>query len=299
MLSFLPSIILFPLHFVLQVINLAFWGGVIIALGLVKLILPIPAFTGPLNQFMNKLMLGFGIVSVSIIKLTNRVEWDCQIQGELSKEKWYLMMPNHLSWLDIVLLIDFAAGRIPAPKFFLKKELIWVPFVGLGAWALDMPFMQRYTRAFVEKYPHLKGKDIETTKKSCEKFRKVPTTVINFVEGSRYTSEKHQAKKSPFTHLLPPKAGGVAFTLAAMGSLFTNVLDVTILYPNNSKHPMMDMLSGKLNRVVIHVDVLPVTEEIIGDYFNDDGFKARFQTWLNGLWQHKDKLITQLTGGRS
>ena len=298
MLSFLPSIILFPLHLVLQVLNLGIWALFIIALGLIKFILPFSFVQALLNPVMNQFMFCFGRISVWLIKLTNRVEWDCNIKGNLNKKSWYLMMPNHLSWLDIILLIDFSAGRIPAPKFFLKKELIWLPFVGLGAWALDMPFMQRYTREFIEKNPHLKGKDIETTRKSCEKFRHSPTTVINFVEGSRFTDEKHQSRNSQYTNLLPPKAGGIAFTLAAMGELFTNVLDVTILYPNNSERPMMDMLSGRLNKVVIHVDVLPVSEEIVGDYFNNSEFKARFQNWLNDVWQNKDRLIGNIIGSK-
>ena len=294
MLSFLPSIIIFPLHFVLQVLNLSLWAVLIIFMGLVKFILPFKPIATLLNPTMNQFSLCFGVVSVALIKLTNKIEWDYQIKGELSTKNWYLMMPNHLSWLDIILLFDFAAGKIPAPKFFLKKELIWVPFVGLGAWALDMPFMQRYSRAFLEKYPHLKGKDIETTRKSCEKFQTHPVTVINFVEGNRFTEEKHQLRNSPYSRLLPPKAGGVAFTLAAMGELFTNILNVTILYPNNSEKPMMDMLSGRLNKIVLHVDVLPVDDDVIGDYFSDEKFKARFQSWLNGLWESKDKYLGQL-----
>lgn len=299
MLSFLPSIIIFPLHFVLQVLNLSFWGGIIISMGVVKALLPFRFISCWLNPLMGKFSICFGVISVLLIKLTNKIEWDFQVKGELSQDKWYLMIPNHLSWLDIILLFDFASGKIPAPKFFLKKELIWVPFVGLGAWALDMPFMKRYSKAFIEKYPHLRGKDIETTKASCEKFRHTPTTVINFVEGSRFTTTKHKLRNSPFANLLPPKAGGVAFTLAAMGELFTNILDVTILYPNNSKHPMMDMLSGKMNKIVLHVDVLPVTEDVIGDYFNNDDFRSRFQGWLNSIWQSKDRLIAQLTGNNS
>lgn len=243
-------------------------------------------------------MFCFGICSVFLINMTNKVDWDYQINGELDKSHWYLMMPNHLSWLDIVLLIQFSAGRIPAPKFFLKKELIWLPFIGLGAWALDMPFMQRYSRAFVEKNPHLKGKDIETTRKYCKKFRSSPTTVINFVEGSRFTSEKHQQRDSQYKHLLPPKAGGIAFTLAAMGELFTNVLDVTILYPGSSGKPMLDMLAGNLTKVIVHVNVMPVDEAIVGDYFENETFKAKFQVWLNGVWQTKDRLIAQLVGSK-
>ena len=239
-------------------------------------------------------MCAFGFCSVTLIKYMNKVELDYVVEGELSKKEWYLIVANHLSWLDIILLTDFAAGKIPAPKFFLKKELIWLPFVGLGAWALDMPFMQRYNKAFLLKNPHLEGKDIETTKKSCEKFQQLPTTVINFVEGNRFTLEKQKLKQSPFKNLLPPKAGGIAFTLATMGQLFTSVLDITIMYPDTQGSPMMAMLGGRLNKVVMRINVHPVTDEIIGDYFNDEKFKQGFQSWLNSVWQNKDKLITHL-----
>ncbi|MFT4994258.1 MAG: 1-acyl-sn-glycerol-3-phosphate acyltransferase [Paraglaciecola sp.] len=298
MLSFLPGCIMFPLHLTLQMLNLSFWALLIILLGLLKLALPITAITKLINFLLNHMLCAFGTMSVALLKLTNNITLDYQVDGELSKRAWYLLMSNHLSWLDIILLTEFAVGRIPAPKFFLKKELIWLPFVGLGAWALDMPFMQRYSGAFLKSNPHLKGKDIETTRKSCDKFRQLPTTVINFVEGSRYTSEKHRLLASPFERLLRPKAGGIAFTLASMGELFTNILDVTILYPENTGSPMLNMLAGRLTRVVIRVKVLPIDEHIMGDYFNDEHFKSTFQAWLNELWLDKDKLIQQLQGNK-
>jgi len=252
--------------------------------------------TKPLNIVLNFMMSTFGFCSVVLIKCMNKVELDYVVEGELSKHQWYLIVANHLSWLDIILLTDFTAGKIPAPKFFLKKELIWLPFVGLGAWALDMPFMQRYSKTFLQKNPHLEGKDITTTKKSCEKFRQLPTTVINFVEGNRFTPEKQKLKQSPFENLLPPKAGGIAFTLATMGELFTSVLDMTIIYPDTQGSPMIAMLGGRLKKVVIRINVHPVSDEIMGDYFNDELFRQRFQNWLNTLWQNKDKLITHLKG---
>jgi len=276
--------------------SLAFWALCITLLGLIKFILPFPFITRPLNIVLNFMMCAFGFCSVALIRCMNSVELDYVVEGELSKKEWYLIVANHLSWLDIILLTDFAAGKIPAPKFFLKKELIWLPFVGLGAWALDMPFMQRYNKTFLQKNPHLEGKDITTTKKSCEKFRQLPTTVINFVEGNRFTPEKQKLKQSPFENLLPPKAGGIAFTLATMGELFTSVLDVTIIYPDTQGSPMMTMLGGRLKKVIIRVNVHPITDEVIGDYFNDQKFKQGFQSWLNTVWQNKDKLITHLKG---
>ncbi len=282
------SIIIFPIHLILQLTNLGFWGGMIIIFGLLRFLLPINAIRNTLLDVMHRLYFSFAILSVAMIKMFNRIEIRIEIDEPLSKQKWYLITANHISYLDIILLIDFCAPRIPPPKFFLKKELIWLPFVGLAAWAMDMPFMRRYSQAFINKNPHLKGKDIETTRKSCEKFIDRPTTVINFVEGTRFTLEKHKQRSSPFSHLLRPKAGGIAFTLTAMGELFSNILDITLAYPN-SRHPMMDMLSGRMTKIVIDVNTLPVSSDIIGDYFNEVTFQQRFQQWINDLWEAKNE----------
>uniref|UniRef100_UPI0010A083C7 acyltransferase n=1 Tax=Ningiella ruwaisensis TaxID=2364274 RepID=UPI0010A083C7 len=283
----LRSILIFPIHLSFQLINLGFWGSLVIVFGLIKLLIPFAAFRNFLLSIMHRMYFSFGILSVAFIKMFNRIEIRIEIDKALSKDKWYLITANHISYLDIILMIDFCAPRIPPPKFFLKKELIWLPFVGIGAWALDMPFMRRYSREFVAKNPHLRGKDIETTKHYCERYIDKPTTVINFVEGTRFTLEKHAKRKSPFSHLMRPKAGGIAFTLSAMGNLFSNILDITIAYPN-SRHPMMDMLSGRMTKIIIDVTTLPVTQELIGDYFNDEHFQARFQTWINTLWEKKN-----------
>lgn len=287
---------IFVIHTTLQISNLAFWGMLIITFGLVKLVLPFEGMKALFSSLMNGMLCGFGKVSVSMIRLFNPVDIEYRIDGELDKDNWYLIVANHLSYLDIVLMIEFAADRIPAPKFFLKKELIWLPFVGLGAWALDMPFMRRYSQAYIAKHPDKKGMDIATTKKYCEKFKTQPTTVINFVEGTRFTPQKHAQKGGEFTHLLPPKAGGIAFTLATMGELFTNILDVSLIYPENRRHPMVEMLSGCMKKIVIDVKVLEVPAEAQGDYFEDESFRQGFQAWLNRLWTEKDQRINKLLG---
>ena len=290
----LLSPFIFVLHICLQILNLALWGGLIILFGLIKLVLPTRALRKALLSLMHLFMFSFGKCSVFFIRLFNPVSFDINIDGQLSKKSWYLIVANHLSYLDIILLIEFAAGRIPAPKFFLKQELIWLPFVGLGAWALDMPFMRRYSRAYLAKHPEKKGKDLETTRKYCDKFRTTPTTVINFVEGTRFTHQKHESKASPYNHLLPPKAGGVAFTLAAMGQLFTNVLDVSLVYPDNTHHPMMAMLSGRMTRIIIDVKIVDVPDQRIVPVDSSSDARHHFHAWLNKLWTSKDNHINRL-----
>jgi 1-acyl-sn-glycerol-3-phosphate acyltransferase len=284
----LSGYFIFPIHLLLQLLNLGLWGALIIGFGFIRFLLPVRSFNSLLLELMHTFYSTFAIISVAMIKMFNPIDIRIDIDEPLSKQKWYLITANHSSYLDIILLIEFCAKRIPPPKFFIKKQAIWLPFVGLAAWALDMPFMRRYSPAFLEKNPHLKGKDIETTRQSCEKFIDRPTTVINFVEGTRFTKQKHALRKSPFSHLLRPKAGGIAFTLTAMGDLFSNLLDITIAYPN-SKHPMMDMLSGRMTRIAIEVKTFPISDDMIGNYFEDPVFQERFQRWINQLWRDKNE----------
>lgn len=286
--------LIFIIHTPLQIANMAVWGSLIVIFGLVKLLLPLPRLQRALAILMQGFLLCFGRLSVAMIKLFNPVSIERRFSAPVSRHSWYLIIANHLSYLDIILLIELAYGRIPAPKFFLKRELIWLPFVGLAAWALDMPFMRRYSPAFVARNPHLKGKDIDTTKRYCQKFKHTPTTVINFVEGTRFTHAKHAAKPSQFNALLPPKAGGIAFTLATMGDLFTNILDISLLYPDNRAHPMMAMLCGQMQRIIVDVNVIAVPTEVKGDYFTDAQYREGFQAWLNRLWKSKDDRISQI-----
>jgi 1-acyl-sn-glycerol-3-phosphate acyltransferase len=161
--------------------------------------------------------------------------------------------------------------------------------------ALDYPYMKRYSKSFLKKHPHLKGKDIETTRKSCEKFRDIPVSVMNFVEGTRFTKEKQKKLASNYTYLLNPKAGGVAFVLSAMGEQLSSILDVTIKYDPKAVG-FWDFLCGKVTRVTVRIEHIPISDEVIGDYFNDTRFKIGFHKWVNALWQKKDKTLAMLHG---
>ncbi|HCS2054291.1 TPA: acyltransferase, partial [Shigella sonnei] len=109
-----------------------------------------------------------------------------------------------------------------------------------------------------------------------------------------FTQEKHQQTHSTFQNLLPPKAAGIAMALNVLGKQFDKLLNVTLCYPDNNRQPFFDMLSGKLTRIVVHVDLQPIADELHGDYINDKSFKRHFQQWLNSLWQEKDRLLTSL-----
>ncbi len=153
--------------------------------------------------------------------------------------------------------------------------------------------MKRYSKEFLEKNPHLKGKDIETTRKSCEKFRDIPVAIMNFVEGTRFTPIKREKQNSQYTHLLNPKAGGVAFVLSAMGDQLTSILDVTIKYYPETVG-IWDFFSGLASKITVRINHLALNEELIGDYFSDLDFRERFQQRINKLWEQKDEALADL-----
>lgn len=218
-----------------------------------------------------------------------------KVKGEtdLPMKEWYLVISNHQSWSDIVVLQIVFNRRIPLLKFFLKKELIWVPLLGVAWWALDFPFMKRFTAEFLKKNPHLKGKDIEITKKACEKFSFTPVSVMNFVEGTRFTESKHKRQNSPFRNLLKPKAGGTGFVFTAMGHQLHSILNVTIKYPQHDLN-FWNFLCGRIDEVDVFIERIPVTDDLIGDYVSDPAYRESFQTWLNGIWVKKDKLLDEM-----
>ncbi|QYJ86429.1 acyltransferase [Shewanella mesophila] len=294
MLNFLPGSILFVLSTLLLIINTALWSSLIFIGGLVKLLVPISAFRNVLTLIMNRFMWGWACCNGGILHLLAKIEWDIEGLEGLKKDGWYLLISNHLSGFDIAALTYVLRNNIPMLKFFLKKELIFVPFLGLGCWALDMPFMNRTSAKQLRKNPKLKGKDLETTRRSCEKFKTIPTSIINYVEGSRFTKEKHMRQRSPYRYLLRPKAGGIAFTISAMGEQFTNLLNVTLVYPDSKNDTLAEVMHGKVKHIVIRIETLPVPEVDNTRYFNDAECRAQFQRWLNGVWQQKDEQIHQI-----
>ncbi|MBK6469592.1 MAG: acyltransferase [Betaproteobacteria bacterium] len=215
-------------------------------------------------------------------------DWDVQGLEGLDKRGWYLVSSNHQSWVDILVLQRIFHGRIPFLKFFLKKELIWVPVIGLAWWALDFPFMKRGKGAGA------RHSDLATTRAACQKFKRIPTSVINFVEGTRFTPAKHAMQRSPYTHLLKPKIGGLGIALATMGDMFTALLDVTIVYPDGTP-TFTHLLTGSIGRVVVRVQVRPIPPEVLGgDPIGDPAYRQRLSAWVDAQWREKDALITRL-----
>jgi len=272
-------------------VNTAMTAFTVSFLGLIKLILPVPTVQKLCTRLANFTFWCWASLNLWMLNINNDIKWQVEGTEEVSTKQWYLMMANHLSWADIVILSSILKDKLPMPKFFLKHELLYVPFVGLACWGLDMPFMKRHSREYLLRHPERRNDDFDAINKACEKFKLAPTTLVNFVEGTRVNQEKLSTVRTPYQHLLKPKTGGVAFALSAMGPILDGIVDVTLAYPENQESPFEDMLKGKLTSVVVRVKVHPMDDNVNGDYFKDKAFKRRFHAWLNETWQEKDEYL--------
>ncbi|MDX5298026.1 MAG: acyltransferase, partial [Gammaproteobacteria bacterium] len=121
-----------------------------------------------------------------------------------------------------------------------------------------------------------------------------PVSVMNFVEGTRFTDSKHARQESPYRHLLKPKPGGTAFVLEAMGEYIGTLVNVTIVYPQG-RPGFWDFMCGKVQRVVMHVETTPIDATLRSRSFAEDpAYREAFKQWLGELWAQKDARIEQI-----
>ena len=276
----------------LLVLNTLHWGSLLLALALLKLAMPFRATRRRLDPLLNTIATGWVSCNSVWMRWTQRTAWDTQpIQG-LQRRAWYLVSCNHQSWVDIFVLQRTLNGKVPLLKFFLKRELLFVPVMGLTWWALDFPFVRRQSRRKLRRRPQLRTRNERTALKACEKFALVPTSVTNFVEGTRFTRRKHMMQASPYRHLLKPRVGALASSLRVLGPHLTSFLDVTIVYPDGVPS-FWQFLCGRTRRVIVRCRELDVPAELRPD--DDDAadplFRARLARWLAGIWAEKDREI--------
>ena len=271
------------------VINTLVLCSSMIPFALAKLILPVTA----VRHVCDRALMGIAALWMDIntfwLDTVNPVRWDVTGIEGLDPQGWFLVASNHQTWVDILVLQRVFNRRIPMLKFFTKKELIYVPVIGLAWWALDFPFMQRKGGASARA-------DLAAGRKACEKFRLVPTSVMSFVEGTRFTPAKHAQQKSPYQHLLKPKVGGIGMALETLGDAFTALLDVTIVYPQaatGSAPTLIDLMCGRVRAITVQVHVRPIGAEVLPAQ-GEPAPRAPVQAWINGLWQDKDAEITQV-----
>ena len=278
----------------LMTLNVTVMVMPLFAVAILKFLVPVPAWRRLASRVLTVIAEQWIAQNNLIFRLMRALPLGLRGDGDLRPDEWYLVLSNHRSWVDILVLQAAFNRRIPFLKFFLKQQLIWVPLLGLAWWALDFPFMRRYTSEYLAKHPEMRGKDLESTRIACAKFRQMPTSVMNFVEGTRFTPAKHRALHSPYRNLLPPRAGGTSFVLSAMGGVLHSILDVTIAYAQAAPS-LWDLCCGRLGRVAVDIRKRAIEDWMsAGDYASDPAFRERFQRWLGSVWSDKDALLDGL-----
>lgn len=293
MLNFLPTKLIGLLSFILYIFNTLFWLLPILVFSFFKALIPL-GFSQKIFSYLLDTMASNWVGTNSFIQdLFTKTNVIVTGLEDLRIDDWYLVLANHQSWVDIMVMQRALHGKVPFLKFFLKKELLYVPLLGLAWWALDFPFMKRYSQAYLKKKPHLRGKDLETTRIACAKFKHKPVSVMNFIEGTRFTHEKHVKQASPFQHLLKPKSGGISFVLDAMGENLSKIVDVSIYYPDGIPD-FSDFVSGQVKDVYIEVHTLDIASELGHINFSDRADRIVFQKWLTQFWHEKSARLERM-----
>lgn len=278
----------------MMALNTVIHVPILLVAALLKVLLPLRSARRVCNRALTAIAESWIAVNSALIAAMTHTRFLVAGDAKLRCDGHYLVLANHQSWVDIPVLQRVFNRKIPLLRFFLKQQLFWVPLLGLAWWALDFPFMKRYSRETLARHPELAGRDVEATRRACRKFRDMPVAIMNFVEGTRFTASKHAQQQSGLTHLLKPKAGGVAFVLDAMGEALHAILDVTIAYPHG-RPSFADLFTDRIPEVRVHVRELPIPAELLGgDYHHDAVFRERFQAWVNTMWESKNQRLNEM-----
>ncbi|HVS30528.1 MAG TPA: acetyltransferase [Thermoanaerobaculia bacterium] len=274
-------------------INLVVWGTIVFVCAMFKFVL-----TGPprwrLIAFVSRLADRWVAANNRIFDALLPTEWDLRIAGDLDRDGHYLIFSNHVSWTDIFVVQRLLHRRVAFLRFFIKAELIWLPVVGQVAWALDFPFMRRYTPEYLARHKEKQGKDLETTQRACRRYRRVPAAILNFLEGTRFSRDKHGEQESPYQYLLRPRIGGAGFVLVSLGDQLDGVIDVTICYPGHEV-TMRDFVTGRVPRIAARARLLDVPAGFYDPAIVEQGpARERFKGWVEEIWREKDRVVEAL-----
>jgi 1-acyl-sn-glycerol-3-phosphate acyltransferase len=287
----LPQIVAAPLAYLIYLALTAIWIGPLLLLAPCKFISPRPRWRQGIDRLLFALARGWMAGCNWLTARLYAIEWQIEGERRLDPQGWYLVVANHQSWVDLIVFLRVFGAEIPFPRIFAKREILWLPFIGPAVWALDFPLVKRYPKELLERRPELRGVDLAITRRACCRAAEQPGTIVNFLEGTRFTVEKHRRQDSPYRYLLRPKAGGAALTLAVLGERLTACLDLSIAYPAGRPN-FWQFLAGRVPRIVVRLrEVSPPAALCASDYENDTAVREGYQAWAVALWLEKDRWL--------
>jgi len=290
--------VLYPLKgvgpFLFIVGNLIFWMGPLFVLAWLKLFIP----SSSVRALIYRMMTGIYRLAVwaddQLLWRMMGIRLEVKGLKTLQPDKLYLVLSNHQSWADIFVLQSLLNFKAPIPKFIVKKELFYMPIVGLVCWAYDYPFVKRYTTAEHRERPTRRGEDRRVLRKTLKRFHESPGSIVNFAEGTRYSSGKARLRQSPYRFLLSPKVGGIHVILQSMGDQLNDILDLTVAY-DCLKCNFWQFLCGRCRRVMVEVRHIS-PEEAFKRARSDlkTVLPAEVADWINGIWEEKDQVLLRM-----
>lgn len=274
---------------IIYIIFILSLGVLLLSIISIPRIVPIEAIrkitTATSNQIGNALV-WFLKVTLGFI---HRPKWQIEYPENISMKKWYLGMSNHSSWADIFILLFVSNYKIPLLKFFIKKELRWIPIIYLIHKTIDMPFLNRHSPTKIQNNPALRTHDFENAKIAAQKFTRYPTTAFSFAEGTRFTNEKRALHSSLFENLLKPKIGALVTALSGM-PMVEELIDFTIIY-KTSKRSAWDFACGEMKDVKIIVKCYEIPKSILSIDNDSAVFRTEFRKFIDRIWREKQTLI--------
>lgn len=196
----------------------------------------------------------------------------------------YLIIANHQTWADILVIQGVLNRKVPHIYFVLKASLRWIPIAGLMCKLFGYPFIQRTSMAKMRQNPKARLQNQQNIQQACQGFAAHPSALLTFVEGTRYHPTK--AKHSPYHHLLPPHSAGLGHALDAWPKHTPKLLNLTVAF----KHPRPSLwawLKGEISSIHVHIEVTSIPKHIQPYAKN----KTTFLSWLKTLWTAKDETL--------
>lgn len=158
------------------------------------------------------------------------IEIDYKQENEIESGTHYLLVSNHQSWIDIIILQNIFYKKLPPLKFLVKWEIMFIPIVGLICWAFEYPFLKRYSKNKMQKNTNNIYRDKNEIEKKLKKCSNTPCNFVNFMEEHRFNQWRKDIQNNEFHNLLKPKLGGFSVISDLFSNQIINIIDVTIIY---------------------------------------------------------------------
>jgi 1-acyl-sn-glycerol-3-phosphate acyltransferase len=209
------------------------------------------------------------------------VAWNCP-SLPLDRDSSAVVICNHRSWCDVLLAQDILTNQGPIVKFLAKRELAFVPILGLIIFAFNFPLLKRRTKPGVSDATRRTADQARVTRAALQLLHE-PAAILIFVEGTRYTDEKNRASGQDFLALLPPRVGGFAAVVAVLRESEARVIDVTLHF--NPHVSFWQFIGGVHTKILIEAQSYAIAE-----------IPRDITAWLQERWRLKDAALTKNQG---